>query len=314
MSAQSVSIPAQIPDLEEQVSIFVEPELPKPNEDITIKVEAYGTDLTRAFITWKVNNVVKKSGRGEQTFQLNSGDTGTKQVVLIQIQPFGGPLIQKTLVFKPQEVDLLWEARGYTPPFYKGKSIPTYMGKVKFLAIPQFKDGQTTLSSLNKTFRWSQNHEVINEASGFNKNTLTVTGDILLKPETISVEVADDLFNKATKDVDINFFEPQVFLYERSALYGIMFNQVINDVTLKNKELSVLAIPYFFDTISKQISSLNYNWKINGNDSYLFTKDSATFRYVEGQEGTSVIDVIVKSTTNFLQEARARLNIKLKND
>lgn len=313
-SAQNVSIPAQIPELEEQVSIFVEPELPKPNEQVEIKVEAYGTDLTRAFITWKVNGITKKSGRGEQTFSLNSGTAGTKQTVLIQIQPFGGPLIQKTLVFEPQEVDMLWEARSYTPPFYKGKSLPGYMGTVKMVAIPQFKNGNVNISPINKTFRWSKNYELINESSGFNKNSLTISGDILLKPETISVEVSDDNLRKARKDTEINFFEPTLLAYENNPLYGILFNKSISDISLQNREISISAIPFFFETESKKTSNMKFSWRVNGNESFLFTKDSATFRYNSNEQGTSLIDIVANHTNNFLQEARLRFNIQLKNE
>lgn len=308
--AQNVSIPAQIPELEEQVSIFVEPELPKPNELIKIKVEAYGTDLTRAFITWKINGVTKKSGRGEQVFELQSGNAGTKQVVSILIQPVGGPLIQKTLTFKPQEVDLLWEARSYTPPFYKGKSLPGYMGKVKVVAVPQFKEGNIA-SNKNQTFKWRQNYDVVADFSGFNKNSITFEGGILLQPETIGVEVTDDNFNKATKDITINFYRGLNMFYENNPLYGILFNKALSDVTLKGREISLSVIPFFFESDSRKSDPLKFTWNINGNQSFLFNRDIATFRYDSNQDGVSVIDVITNNSKNFLQEARSRINIRL---
>ncbi len=306
---QAISIPGQIPELEEQVSVIVEPELPSPNEKVNIKVEAYGTDLTRAFITWKVNNVIKKSGRGEQMFELNSGPVGTAQTVVISIQPTGGPVITKQLFFKPQEVDLLWEARSYTPPFYKGKALPGFMGESIVVAIPTFTNGQTVTLPKNTTFKWKKDYEVQNDESGFMKNSMIVKGGILLKPEEIQIEATDDFGNKAKQTISYEYVEPSAFFYEKSPLYGILFNKKINSASIKNKELGLITIPYFFETSSR--SGLNYTWKVNGSESFLFSKDYAVFRYSGEDGGTSIIDVDVKSPDNFLQEASTRASLNL---
>lgn len=308
---QSISIPGQVPELEEQISVIVDPELPRSYENINIKVEAYGTDLTRAFITWKVNNKTVKSGRGEQSFELNSGKVGNSQVVSIIIQPTGGPAIVKNLTFKPQEIDLLWEARSYTPPFYKGKALQGFMGDVVVVAIPNFVSNGKLTQTRNATYKWQRNGDAINNESGFGKNSVSFKGGILLKPEEIEVEVTDDNFNRSKQTVAIEPMQPFALLYENNPLYGILFNKKVNQTVLKNGEVSFSAVPYFFETPSKKSSLLKYSWKINGQESFVFNTDKAIFRYEDKEAGSSFIDLTVSHQTNFLQEASVRASIKL---
>ncbi|HYC34599.1 MAG TPA: hypothetical protein VEC13_02600 [Candidatus Paceibacterota bacterium] len=309
--AQSLSIPGQIPELEEQVSVIVEPTLPKPYEVVKIKAEAYGTDLSRAFITWKVNNVVKKSGRGEQSFEINSGAPGTLQTITLDIQPSGGPLISKVITIKPQEVDVIWEARSYAPPFYKGKTLQGYMGDIVVVAIPNFYSAGRPVNSHNPYFKWQLNGDLLSSDSGLGKNFITMTGGILLQPQDIQVSVTDDDFNKSERFMTIEPEESFVLFYRNSPLYGIMFNQAIAGYTLKSPEISLTAIPYFFESSSRSSGKLEYEWRVNGEASPISSSDTATFRYVDDKAGTSLVGVTVKNNEEFLQEQSTRARIEL---
>ncbi len=310
---QQTSIPSQIPELEEQVSFIVTPDSPKTGDQIKIKAEAFGTDLTRAFITWKINGVTKKTGRGEQVFEFTNGTLGTTQNVFVSIVPFGGGKnIEKTFSFTPQEVDVIWESRSYTPPFYKGKALPGYLGNIIAVAIPHFVNKNSVITNpLNPTYKWKQDYSIVNDQSGFLKNTFSLKGGYLLKPETIQVEVKDDFLNKAKGEAFINFFAPEVLLYENNPLYGILHNKALTEISLKNKELSLAASPFFFETTSKKKGSLNYTWNINGTPSPIFNTDTTLFRYDTNTEGKSLVNVLIKHPTNLLQEARNQVTINL---
>jgi hypothetical protein len=312
--AQGTSIPSQIPELKEQVSFVVTPELPKANQLIKIRAEAFGTDLTRSFITWKINGITKKTGRGEQTFELTNGSLGTAQNVSVIIEPFGGgENIEKTFSFLPQEVDILWEARSYTPPFYKGKALPGYVGNVVALAVPHFvsKTGTKT-TAMNPTYKWKQNYSFVAGQSGFQKNTFKLQGGYLLQPETLQVEVRDDLLNRAISETRINFFNPLILFYENNPLYGILNNKALTEKTLTGKEISLSSTPFFFDLVSNKKNDLDYAWTINGEDSFLFRKNTALFRYDGDEEGSSRINITAKNPENLLQEAVQQLTIQLK--
>ncbi len=310
---QGFSIPSQIPELEEQVSFIVTPQLPKTGEQIKIKAEAFGTDLNRAFITWKINGTTKKTGRGEQVLEFTNGALGTTQTVFVSIVPFGGGKnIEKTFSFTPQEVDIIWESRSYTPSFYKGKALPGYLGNIVAVAIPHFVNKNSLVTKpVNPTYRWKQDYSLVNEQSGFMKNTFSLQGGYLLKPETVQVEVQDDFANKARGDTLINFFAPEVLLYEYSPLYGILHNTALSEITLKNKELSLVATPFFFETNSKKKGSLNYTWNINGIPSIVFDTDTTLFRYDSNNKGISIVNVLIKHPTNLLQEAQKQATINL---
>ena len=82
VTAQGVSpasIPSQIKELDEQIYVNVNPSSPKARDDVKITLEAYGTDLTKAEITWKINGVTAQSGRGLIELDTTAGDEGTSK-------------------------------------------------------------------------------------------------------------------------------------------------------------------------------------------------------------------------------------------
>lgn len=310
--AQTLSIPGQIPELEEQVSVTIDPTLPRPYETVNIRVDAYGTDLSRAFITWKVNNVIKKTGRGEQAIEINSGAPGTQQTIILDVQPVGGPLISKRIIIKPQEVDLVWEARSYAPPFYKGKTLQGYMGDIVVVAMPNFYSGGKPAASRNPYFKWQLNGDGIENSSGLGRNSVSLSGGILLQPQDIQVEVTDDDLNKSKQFLTIEPEQSSVLFYKNSPLYGIMFNEAIAQHTLTSPEIALTAIPYFFESPARATGKLQYEWRVNGEASPISSSDTATFRYVDNKSGTSLVGVTVKNSEEFLQEQSTRATINLR--
>lgn len=312
VNAQSLSIPGQIPDIEEQVSIDMSPSLPKPNQQIKLKVNAYGTDLSKAQITWKVNGVEQKSGRGEQEFETNSGNIGTKTTINISIKPSNGPVIEKTVYFTPQEVDLIWEARSYTPPFYRGKSLQGPMGNVTVLAMPNFKkENKQSVNTNTIKYTWQRNSKVSGVNSGYQKNYFSFKGEILLKPEEIQVEATDDNGGVAKAFLEISPIEPKIFFYENSPLYGILFNKTTSLFQMNNKEISLASVPLFFETTSRNNSELEYTWDIDGVSDRFFKKSDIIFRSSGQSSGMVNVALKVKNKNSFLQEVKKKTYINV---
>src|SRR4051812_40344820 len=101
------SLPSLVPGLEEQININVNPENPAPNQQVTISLEAFGTDLNRADISWLVNGTVQKNGVGAIQFSFVTGKAGSVSDVVIYILPINGTKITKEVRISPASVDIV---------------------------------------------------------------------------------------------------------------------------------------------------------------------------------------------------------------
>ncbi len=309
--AQSYSIPAQVQEIEEQIYINVEPKFPGPNTDVTFSLEAYGTDLSKADIVWKVNGVITEKGRAKEKIVVTTGAIGKKTIVEISILPINGVPVEKVFTLYPQALDVIWEARTYTPPFYKGKAFLSPEEEVIVAAIPDFRDGNGKFMQPGTvTYKWRNEGEIVSDAVGYGKNFFRARGGILLKPFNILVEASGDDGAKAKNYLDIPFILPSILLYENNPAYGILFNRSIGSkVATAQIENSFVAMPYFFGTDDKDFK-LTYEWFIN--DQKVFSskeRPGITLRNATKESGTSRIFLRVGHKESFLQEATKSLEL-----
>lgn len=312
-SAQNYSIPAQVQEIEEQIYINVEPKFPGPNTDVTFSLEAYGTDLSKADIVWKVNGVITEKGRAKEKIVVTTGAIGKKTIVEISILPINGVPVEKVFTLYPQALDVIWEARTYTPPFYKGKAFLSPEEEVVVAAIPDFRDTNGKFIQPGAvTYKWRNEGEVVSDAIGYGKNFFRARGGILLKPFNILVEATGDDGAKAKNYLTIPFILPSVLLYENNPSYGILFNKSLGSrFTTANIENSFVAIPYFFGTDDKNFK-LTYEWFVN--DQKIFSskeRPTITLRNATKESGISRIFLRVGHTESFLQEATKNIDLEL---
>lgn len=307
------SIPAQIPELEEQISVNIDNDFPKPYETVNINLEAFGTDLNKASITWTVNGTVAKKGTGEVNFSVQAGGVGSVKKVGIQINVLGGIPINKSLTIAPEEADLIWEARTYTPPFYKGKALYTPQEKVVVVAMPNFLTPEgSQMDSKKLIYTWNKNGDVEQDQSGYGKNVYRITGGILLKEDTIGVEVTGFGRERAKESIDLKLNSPEAVFYENNPLYGILFNKsMIGTYNLGDSEKTVEAFPFYFGAFRKSDPRITYNWTLN-NDKILVpeTKNSIVFRNTGEEAGTSYVGLTIGNNSNFLEEAKGSVYLK----
>ncbi len=307
-----VSIPGIIGDIQEQISTEIYPQIPKPFEEVTITVSAYGTDLNRATLVWTYNGKEALKGTGATEFKFTTGAVGTQNNVVLKITPTSGPVITKTYSFTPAEVDVLWQAKTYTPPFYKGKALFTPEADVTFVAIPNMIQGGKQVASNQAVYTWKVDRRVEGSKSGFGKNTFDYTGSIILKPHLIQAETYSqaDSKNKAIGGVTMNALDPQAIVYQSHPLYGILFNHAITGNFYLTKTEDQLAVfPYYFSTVNKN-SFVTYTWRLNDlkidSPSY---ESIMTFRKEADQSGQAAVSVLLNSSSKILQQASAQLSI-----
>lgn len=260
-----IPVPAQIKEIKQQLDISVSPETPKPGDDVTITVETYGMDLNSVDIQWLINGKQQLRGVGAKKLVFNVGNSGVSNVIL-NILPSNQPQITRTFSFNPSNIDLLWQAETYTPPFYKGKALFSPESSVTMVAIPNFLNGNSRVNDSNAVYKWSVDREVQGDNSGYGKNYFKYTADIIPLDTTIDVEAypSGQESRKGVGSVDLSTKNSFVLFYEDNPTNGIMFNYSLSDqinLGLKN-ESKISAFPYNF-SINNKDSGLEYTWYIN---------------------------------------------------
>lgn len=301
-SAQSI-LP---PGYEEEVILKMNPEIPAPKENVSIRVENYSTDLNKSLIIWRLNGINQKQEVGLINYSFVAPEAGRQTTVEVEIQkPNGAGTLKKSLKIAPAGLDLVYEAQTYTPPLYKGRALFSHQSNVIVAAIPDFVENGIKLSKENIVYTWEKNDQVIQSISGLGKDSVNFQGDLISRPFTVSVTAQSPNSNiKAKRRITINPINPNVVIYENNPLYGNIFEKALNTAfNFDREELGITAIPYFFSSNKKDTSSLKYNWFENGkqisNDSF-----GSFINYTNiGREksGVSNLSVSVSNTDKILQ-------------
>ncbi len=204
-----------------------------------------------------------------------------------------------------QSVDILWEGRDYSTPFYEGGVPWGKEGAIRFVAVPQGLG-----DSRNLFFKWSRNGTVLGNTNGVGVSVLNLTDSIFSKPQTIGVEVLDSNQNSlAQNSLVVAPQDPSILVYEKSPLYGFMFNNEASaGVEMKDNEIVLGAFPFIFHTPSSVYERLSYTWRSGvGEDS---REQLVTYRAPEGRSGQTQVNIKVKNQDSLMQEMTKGFLIK----
>lgn len=299
---QNGGLPAGI---QEQISVDINPEIPDPGEVFVISIESFSSNLSAANIIWQVDGVTVLNGQGIKQVQLTAPAAGKRMVVKYIIQKIGGGTISDTLSFNPAEVDIIYEAQTYTPPFYKGRSIFTSESVINFVAIPNFIDSSgRKLDEDGLIFTWKIDYQPVLQVSGPGKNTFPFQSSLIQRPMIIGVEVESPTTNLlAETEILIELSDPQILLYENNPLLGTVFEQAVSgNFMLDRQEIDFKAVPYFFSVNHPGDFDLGYEWFINGSKIQVGpTQNTLTFRNVGDLQGKSDINLQINHLGKLLQ-------------
>jgi hypothetical protein len=300
-------------DISAAISLRSIPEIPGPNEAVSISIDGSGIDLDSALITWTLNGVTIISGRGERTVEFTTKGIGSTSLISAQIDSSEGSFT-RSLSISPGDIDILWEGNTYAPPFYKGRTLWTNQSTITILAIPHVQRGGRTLAPSALIYKWTKNDSLLNTLSGVGKNSISFTDSILSLPQTIKVEVfVDKNTLVASKSINLSPVLPQVAIYENNPLYGLMLhNKIESSFGFKEKEATFSAIPLFFSVSSRNSPLLTFGWTTNGLASGQ-SKHEATFRAPENGGGSAQIGVNVKHTSKVIQTGEKVFEVQFGN-
>lgn len=301
----------------EQISIEQIPQIPKPGEVVSFRIESYLTNLNKAKITWSQDGKVLLSQTGAVTNQVQAPQSGKSSTVTITIQKETGGVLVKTITLTPADVDLIYEAETYVHPFFKGKKLFTSESTINFIALPNFvSSAGVQISASNLVYTWKINGTVQQSISGYGRYTFKTKGSLIERPLQVEVEVSALNSNlKASQTLDIRSNTPELLIYENNPLLGIMYEQaVLGEFLLERSQVDFEAVPYFFSANTKDDLNMNYKWTINGvhvaskspKENYLLLQNN------ENQEGRARISLVANHVQNILQSTQTSLGLDFK--
>ncbi len=292
------------------IVVKMRPEFPRANQSVSLVIESFAMDLNRAEINWYKNGVLQRSGLGEKAFSLETRGLGSVENILIEIVN-GSQVISKNINIKPAEVDLVWEADSFTPPFYKGKALNSHQSNVRVVVVPNLVTSSgVKVDSGDLIYRWRKDWTVLGSESGVGKNILSLNQFKSFRDSLIIVDVETlDGSLRAQRTISIKDHSPKVFFYKKDSLLGTMFNTAISgQFNLNEDEISIVAYPFFFSERDFLRGNLQYSWSMNNkrvdNDS-----NAIVLRQEEESEGTSNLSLSVKNVSKMMQSARESFGI-----
>jgi hypothetical protein len=291
------------------VSIKTNPVTPGPNQSVTVSIESFAVNINSANIVWYVNKVPLKEGVAEKTLTFTLGDFGNISTVDILIFTAEGSQIKKQVTIAPSEIDILWEAQTYTPPFYKGKALPSYKSFLRVSAIPRYNSPSSNPSEYH--YKWAYNR-IENVGEGLAKNSVVIPAGWAdsAVPVVLNVKLPSTSWS-GSASTNIEGAEAKVVLYENAPLLGIQFNHALRGGNAAvGNEFTLRAIPYFFSTDNYMNNELVYTWK-SGGSNILPGMDPTTLVLTKrGRDAESYsVSLRVQSPKRILQEGAAGATI-----
>lgn len=199
-----------------------------------------------------------------------------------------GILIPISGIHAEGEVDLIWEANTFTPPFYEGLPLWSNESSITLTAIPNLPN----INPNSIIYRWSKNGTILGSLSGVNKNSLSFKDTVLSPP----VKVTIDLFLEngsspiGSATVLLKPTPPKLLIFENNPLYGFMMNKTIrNTFTIREDEVTFSAVPLFSTVSKRTAAAFDYTWLTNTGENR--SGNSVTYRAPDGASGSASVTI-----------------------
>lgn len=302
----------QIEVQENEITVETSPNNPEPYQDVTINISSYATDLNKAIITWQIGSETVLSGIGKTRYSFKTEGPDTINIIDINIKPVGSMgAISKKIRIVPSEVEIMWESTsGYTPPFYKGKTLPASGSFIKVVAIPN--TGTIKIGNGSMVYTWKDAGEVNQEASGYNKNYYIFKNSMFDEKSEITVNVSSVSGNfGAEKTVKIPTYQPKIIFYKKSPIEGTLYNIALDkEAVMTEDEMTLVAEPYFTSFSGKE-NNFIFNWKINGSSIQTPAKKSELTIRPTSRGGYATVSLTVENTKELFQKISNSLKLNL---
>lgn len=294
------------PDL----SLSTSPQYPGPHEQVRVTARSAVGGLDTDTLIWYVDGKEVDQGSGLTSITVSTGALGSSTDISVQTL-LGGVA---TLSIKPVELDLLWESDSYTPPFFRGRALPSAGSTLNLQAVPRFKrsDG-TFVPSSDIIFTWRKGSSIIASVSGRGKSSARIPGPTLFGHDTFSVEARSvDGGFAAQTSVQVTSIEPILDLYQNSPLFGVEYHDALGVSPVSESEAVLHATPYYLAGGDPHDSGLQYQWSVNGQTVPTNTlKPEELTVNADQSDGVARVGLSLTSATDFFLSVARTWTISL---
>lgn len=303
-----------LPSFGTSLAIDLTPAYPSPGDTVRLSLHANGIDATGSTIVWRSGGKVLAQGLGTQSVDVTAGALGSETTVTADVSAADGSLFSARATVAPTQLDLLVGSDSYTPPFYRGRALPSAGTTLVMQARARFirADGSIIPDS-DITYTWKEGGEVLGTISGRGRSTGSIPiahifGGADIELSAISV----DGTRGARTALSVPLIEPLLDLYEDHPLYGILFNRSLGvSAQIAESEMGLVAIPYFASIKSPNDSALAYAWSVNGVPVSANTKTPSSITInADNSTGLADIELQVTHATNYFLDAAGRWSVR----
>jgi hypothetical protein len=290
-------------NLQNAVIIRASPGTPSAGDTVHFTVEGPIYDLPKDSITWNVNGKQLASGIGATSVDTSvDAKSDPLDVSVTVTDPVWG-IASNELTLVPLQLDILYDAPTYVPPFYRGRTLPSAGGTLRLQAIARFMQNGTLIPNSSITYTWSRNGEVMGNLSGIGQSQISIDSPPLYGTDTISVRAtAKNETLSASASVVIPNTSPVLALYEDHPLFGVTYFSALSGQIAASGEMTVAAIPYFAPTVSLNDPTLEFNWLLN--DAELSASSTKRNEItLTADQNSAKVHLDVTSTNNFFLNA-----------
>ena len=291
----------------QSISISLSPQSPEEGESFVISVNSFLIDLENSLITWYSDGEVLGQGVGKKNLSVESA---VNEIIVVEINDrTSGDVVRQKIPIVPASIDVLWESVGsYTPPFYKGKALPSLESTINVVAIPDRSDRDSLY------YVWSKEFSSQPSQSGRGVSSFSYIGTALELSNTVSVDVSASQDNyTAQKDSVIQYRSSEVVFYKDDPNLGTLFNNALeNGYNIENGEISLTAIPYFVGVQDINDNALKIDWAVNGGKiTSQDQKNKMRFAAPEGTRGKAIVSVFIKNINRLFEEGEVGIQFDL---
>jgi hypothetical protein len=292
-------------NLENAVIIKATPANPSAAETVRLTAEGTVFDLSKDTVTWIINGKTVSSGIGKSEIDATINSKGDAlDVVVTVFDPVWGSATN-SIVLRPLQLDLLYDAPTYVPPFYRGRSLPTAGGTMRLHAIARFEQGGKIVPNSLITYTWSKNGTVLGKISGPGKSSVVLESPSLYSSDTISVRAtAYDEALSASASLVIPNTPTRLQLYEDHPLFGVTYFNALPRQTRAQGEVSAAVIPYFAPVSSIRDSSLEFSW-LWGSKTLTASTSKPNEVTLDADSESVNLQVEITSLINFFVDAKS---------
>jgi len=299
------------------IAVSLSPKYPGAKTSTTVTTTAFQINLDKTPITWYVDGEIKLTGVGKKTFTFMTGPVGIPMSIKIVADSSSFGTVTKEFTVTPTDLDILWEADTYTPPFYKGKALPTSKSIIRVVPFPSFIGKEGYYNSEDLVYKWKSGYFANANDSGYGKNTFIYRAGYTYNTDEIETTVSTiDNGMSITKKEYIYVDNPKIVFYENKPMGGIQYGNAIGDSReFENVELTVHAVPYFFSLQGINDNTASFSWRLDGKklDIDPDNKTEFTFRKPEKGSGRFQLKLDIDNTQFDLQSSSKNLSLSYSN-